>query len=100
VLVSAIIILAHSPRFSVVAEGVATHGQSDPLRSMICDEMQAYLFGKPIGNAHSSLNVVVADLGKLGADPYAFGDSNPVARFEYLLRSVHRDFEGIPKFFG
>ncbi|EEA03307.1 diguanylate cyclase/phosphodiesterase [Burkholderia sp. H160] len=47
-IVSAIIALAHSLEMDVVAEGVETQSQFDKLRSMMCDEMQGFLLGKPI----------------------------------------------------
>jgi EAL domain-containing protein (putative c-di-GMP-specific phosphodiesterase class I) len=47
-LVSAIIKLAHSLNLKVVAEGVETVRQSELLRTMHCDEMQGYLFSKPV----------------------------------------------------
>jgi diguanylate cyclase (GGDEF)-like protein len=47
-LVSTIIALAHSLKLKVVAEGVETEEQSRLLRSLNCDEMQGYLFSKPI----------------------------------------------------
>jgi diguanylate cyclase (GGDEF)-like protein/PAS domain S-box-containing protein len=50
-LVSAIIKLAHSLRLNVVAEGVETEEQSRLLRLMKCDEMQGYLFSKPVSSA-------------------------------------------------
>jgi EAL domain-containing protein (putative c-di-GMP-specific phosphodiesterase class I) len=46
-LVATIINLAHSLKLKVVAEGVETVEQSAMLRSMGCDELQGYLFGKP-----------------------------------------------------
>ena len=48
VLVSTIINLAHSLKLNVVAEGVETEEQSRLLKTMSCDEMQGYLFGKPV----------------------------------------------------
>jgi EAL domain-containing protein (putative c-di-GMP-specific phosphodiesterase class I) len=48
VLVSAIIKLAHSLKLKVVAEGVETEEQLHLLRSMSCNEMQGYLFSKPV----------------------------------------------------
>jgi diguanylate cyclase (GGDEF)-like protein/PAS domain S-box-containing protein len=48
VLVSTIVTLAHSLRLNVVAEGVETEQQSRLLRLMLCDEMQGYLFSKPL----------------------------------------------------
>ncbi|WP_121321197.1 EAL domain-containing protein [Paraburkholderia sp. RAU2J] len=47
-IVSAIIALAHSLEMDVVAEGVETESQLDMLRSMMCDEMQGFLLGKPV----------------------------------------------------
>jgi EAL domain-containing protein (putative c-di-GMP-specific phosphodiesterase class I) len=47
-IVSAIIALAHSLEMDVVAEGVETQSQLDKLRSMMCDEMQGFLLGKPV----------------------------------------------------
>jgi diguanylate cyclase (GGDEF)-like protein/PAS domain S-box-containing protein len=47
-LVSTIIGLAHSLKLTVVAEGVETEEQSRLLRVLGCDEMQGYLFSKPI----------------------------------------------------
>ncbi len=47
-LVSTIVSLAHSLRLKVVAEGVETEEQAKILRSLKCDEMQGYLFSKPL----------------------------------------------------
>ncbi|MGB5079992.1 MAG: bifunctional diguanylate cyclase/phosphodiesterase, partial [Burkholderiales bacterium] len=47
-LVSTIITLAHSLKLKVVAEGVETEEQSRLLRLLDCDEMQGFLFGKPV----------------------------------------------------
>jgi diguanylate cyclase (GGDEF)-like protein/PAS domain S-box-containing protein len=47
-LVSTIISLAHSLRLKVVAEGVETEEQANSLRLLRCDEMQGYLFSKPL----------------------------------------------------
>ncbi|WP_233805980.1 putative bifunctional diguanylate cyclase/phosphodiesterase [Paraburkholderia sp. HP33-1] len=47
-IVSAIIALAHSLQMDVVAEGVETQSQLDKLRSMMCDEMQGFLLGRPV----------------------------------------------------
>ncbi|MDB6084937.1 MAG: domain S-box protein [Gammaproteobacteria bacterium] len=47
-LVSTIINLAHSFKLKVVAEGVETEEQSRLLRLLSCDEMQGYLFGRPV----------------------------------------------------
>jgi diguanylate cyclase (GGDEF)-like protein len=47
-LVSTMISLAHSLRLKVVAEGVETEEQAKMLRLMRCDEMQGFLFSKPV----------------------------------------------------
>ena len=47
-LVSTIINLAHSLKLKVVAEGVETEEQSRLLRLLGCDEMQGFLFSKPL----------------------------------------------------
>jgi EAL domain-containing protein (putative c-di-GMP-specific phosphodiesterase class I) len=47
-LVSTVISLAHSLRLKVVAEGVETEDQAKVLRLLRCDEMQGYLFSRPI----------------------------------------------------
>jgi EAL domain-containing protein (putative c-di-GMP-specific phosphodiesterase class I) len=47
-LVSTIINLAHSLKLKVVAEGVETDEQARLLRLLGCDEMQGYLFSKPV----------------------------------------------------
>jgi diguanylate cyclase (GGDEF)-like protein/PAS domain S-box-containing protein len=47
-LVSTIITLAHSLKLKVVAEGVETEEQSRQLLSLNCDEMQGFLFSKPV----------------------------------------------------
>jgi len=47
-LVATIINLAHSLRLCVVAEGVETEEQSRLLRLLNCDEMQGFLYSKPL----------------------------------------------------
>ena len=47
-LVQTIISLAHSLRLVVVAEGVETEPQARMLRLLRCDQMQGYLFSKPL----------------------------------------------------
>ena len=47
-LVSTMITLAHSLRLNVVAEGVDEEGQAKVLRLLRCDQMQGYLYSKPL----------------------------------------------------
>ena len=47
-LVMAIITLAHNLRLTVVAEGVETEEQLGLLRLLRCDELQGYLFSRPL----------------------------------------------------
>ena len=47
----AIVALARSLRLQLVAEGVETEAQAEVLRSMGCDELQGYLFARPLAPA-------------------------------------------------
>ena len=47
-LVATIINLAHALKLKVVAEGVKTEAQAQLLRELDCDEMQGYLFSRPL----------------------------------------------------
>jgi EAL domain-containing protein (putative c-di-GMP-specific phosphodiesterase class I) len=47
-LVSTIVTLGHSLKLTIVAEGVETEQQAACLRKLGCDEMQGYLFSKPM----------------------------------------------------
>ena len=49
-LVSTIINLAHSQRLNVVAEGVETEEQARLLHMLGCDEVQGFLYGKPLSS--------------------------------------------------
>ncbi|MEK7870892.1 MAG: EAL domain-containing protein, partial [Nitrospirota bacterium] len=47
-IVAAIVTLAHSLKLKVIAEAVETDDQLKFLRALKCDEMQGYLFSKPL----------------------------------------------------
>ena len=47
-IVRAVVQMAHSLRLRVVAEGVETEAQRDELVRLGCDELQGYLFAKPM----------------------------------------------------
>ncbi|MBS4040113.1 MAG: EAL domain-containing protein [Flavobacteriales bacterium] len=47
-IITAIINMAHSMQMQVIAEGVETNEQLDFLRNRSCDEVQGYLFSKPM----------------------------------------------------
>ena len=47
-IVSAIIVLAHGLNLDVVAEGVETEEQRKFLRLLRCDQMQGFLFSRPV----------------------------------------------------
>jgi EAL domain-containing protein (putative c-di-GMP-specific phosphodiesterase class I) len=40
--------MAHSLKLKVIAEGVDEEGQAKELRRLGCDQMQGYLFSKPV----------------------------------------------------
>ncbi|MBF0565552.1 MAG: EAL domain-containing protein, partial [Nitrospirae bacterium] len=48
IITSTIISMAHSLNIKVVAEGVETTQQLELLRTFECDEIQGYLFSKPV----------------------------------------------------
>jgi hypothetical protein len=53
-----------------------------------------------VDDATTNLNIVLMDLDKLSADPFAFGDTNPFARFKFLMRAAHAEFEHSSEFFA
>ena len=53
-IVSAVIAMAHSLGLRVVAEGVENDRQLEVLQNLQCDEIQGYLFSKPVSREHAS----------------------------------------------
>ena len=47
-IVRSIIALGHSLNFQIIAEGVETDAQRAYLRATGCDQMQGYLYSKPL----------------------------------------------------
>jgi EAL domain-containing protein (putative c-di-GMP-specific phosphodiesterase class I) len=69
-LVSTIINLAHALKLKVVAEGVETERQSRLLRLLACDEMQGYLFSKPLpAEIFETRFLAQPDAGRPGNEP-------------------------------
>ena len=56
--VEAIISLAHVMDFKVVAEGVEETGQLDTLRSINCDYIQGFIWGRPLSKEDAEQLVV------------------------------------------
>ncbi|MFX6015170.1 EAL domain-containing protein, partial [Acinetobacter baumannii] len=54
-IVEAVVRLAHALGLKVVAEGVETQDQADILAQLHCDELQGFLFARPMSE-HTLLN--------------------------------------------
>ncbi|MGB8378534.1 MAG: EAL domain-containing protein, partial [Rhodanobacteraceae bacterium] len=63
-LVTGIINLAHSLKLNVVAEGVETEEQQRLLRLLGCDEIQGFLFSKPLPSKILEKRFLSADSGR------------------------------------
>jgi EAL domain-containing protein (putative c-di-GMP-specific phosphodiesterase class I) len=81
-IVSSIITLAHGLNLNVVAEGVETEEELKLLRLLRCDQMQGYLFSRPVAKAAlekllrsepcgSRLNPEFAERRRIGRSPAA-----------------------------
>jgi EAL domain-containing protein (putative c-di-GMP-specific phosphodiesterase class I) len=92
-LVETIISLAHSLHLKVVAEGVETQAQAEVLRKLGCDQMQGYLFSRPLTSAQMK-RLLTGDV-RSAAVPDAASSSEPraqgVRRPRVLLADDERD---------
>jgi EAL domain-containing protein (putative c-di-GMP-specific phosphodiesterase class I) len=79
-IISAVISLGHALDMKIVAEGVETEEQSKLLRLIKCDEMQGYLFSKPV--PLERIETLLADGGRLPAIPESPGEQNASLRGE------------------
>jgi diguanylate cyclase (GGDEF)-like protein/PAS domain S-box-containing protein len=70
-IVSAVIALAHALGMKVVAEGVETQEQAKLLTLLRCDQMQGYLFSRPVPIA--TIRALLAAGGRLPAAPETTG---------------------------
>ena len=76
VIVSSIISLAHSLRLFVVAEGVETNEQLSFLQVNGCDEIQGYLFSRPVSQADFTMLLEQ----EKSLPPYALSTPKPLPR--------------------
>ncbi|MDE2196256.1 MAG: EAL domain-containing protein [Gammaproteobacteria bacterium] len=74
-IVGAIIMMSHNLGMQVVAEGVETAAQLDFLRLRSCDQMQGYLFSKPVPFA--DLRAMLAADQRQPVSPHTAGDNSP-----------------------
>ncbi len=65
-IVQAIIVLGHQLGLRIVAEGVETDAQYRFLHSSGCDEMQGYLFGRPMDAAEFAQLITLNESGQPG----------------------------------
>lgn len=91
-IVSAIVAIAHNLGLKVVAEGVETDRQFTVLQSLQCDEIQGYLFSKPL--SREDAGILLGDpsrirriVRRIGVDP-ASADSSAPPPFAGVLNSA------------
>jgi diguanylate cyclase (GGDEF)-like protein/PAS domain S-box-containing protein len=84
-IVSAIITLAHALKLNVIAEGVETQEQLESLRALKCDEVQGFLFSRPLA---------VAEFTDLLAERLTLGPPKDyrTTRLPDLLSVLHEQF--------
>ena len=94
--VDAVIHLAHALGLKVVAEGVETESQRDVLIKMGCDELQGYLFAKPM-SARALLLWASDDREReIAFKASLFGETRPATESE-VLASRHAAASTVPR---
>lgn len=82
-IVCAVIKLSHALGLTVVAEGVETQAQLDILRRLGCDELQGFLFARPMPARHLQAwlqgHDVVVDREGFADSDFQAGDPEPVS---------------------
>lgn len=82
-IVCAVIKLSHALGLTVVAEGVETHAQLDILRRLGCDELQGFLFARPMPARHLQAwlqgHDAVADREGFADSDFHAGEAEPVS---------------------
>ena len=58
IIVRSIVDLGHSLGMRIVAEGIETNDQADFLRAIGCDEVQGFLFGRPMPHDSARLSLI------------------------------------------
>lgn len=66
-LVDGVVRLAHALKLRVVAEGVETEAQRDTLIALGCDELQGYLFARPVAAEAMALGQLVGEAPRVAA---------------------------------
>jgi EAL domain-containing protein (putative c-di-GMP-specific phosphodiesterase class I) len=82
-LLKAIVVLAHSLKLCVVAEGVETDAQLQALRQVGCDRVQGYLTGEPVSTE---------GVTRLLGDPRSFSSFSAPAKEDAVKKPRRRSF--------